>query len=79
MSLTDITAAKQLIKALKKDGFTQDTELRTERIYRHPDGRKVSIHYHTGSETYGASLLQSLFEDIEWTENKMIELKLIKK
>lgn len=70
--------ADELISALVKDGFVPDIPLRTQRIYRHPSGRKVSIHYHTGNKGYGASLLKSLFEDIGWSETDMRRLKLIK-
>jgi predicted RNA binding protein YcfA (HicA-like mRNA interferase family) len=71
--------ADDIIAALLKDGFLLDSEVRTERIYRHENGRKVSIHYHTGSKGYGKSLLKALLDDIGWTEKDMIRLKLIKK
>ena len=48
--------ADELISALLKDGFVLDTKIRTERIYRHPNGRRVSIHYHTGNKSYGRGL-----------------------
>ena len=72
------TKSNELIKALLKDGFELDEEVRTERIYRHPDGRKVSIHYHSGSGCYGRNLLEGLLNDSGWTEERMRELKLIK-
>ncbi|MCK4221403.1 MAG: type II toxin-antitoxin system HicA family toxin [Dehalococcoidia bacterium] len=68
----------ELISALRKNGFKPDEELRTERIYRHPDGRHVSIHYHTGKTCFGPGLLKSLLEDIGWSEDDMRRLKLIK-
>ena len=70
--------ADDLIAALEKDGFVPDTKVRTERVYRNPDGRRVSIHYHTGKKCFGASLLKSLLADIEWSESDMRRLKLIK-
>jgi len=75
--LKNITA-DELITALVKNGFVLDEPVRTERIYRHPDRRKVSIHYHTGNKCYGRKLLKSLLEDIGWTEADMRRLKLIK-
>lgn len=69
---------RKLIAALEKDGFVPDEQLRAERVYRHPDGRHVSIHYHTGSKCYRPSLLKSLFKDIGWSEDDMRRLKLIK-
>jgi predicted RNA binding protein YcfA (HicA-like mRNA interferase family) len=68
----------KLISALLKDGFLLDREVRTERVYRHPDGRKVIIHYHKGSKTYPPNLLKALLRDIGWTENDLRRLKLIK-
>jgi len=75
--LKNITTRK-LVSALGKDGFILDKVIRTERIYRHPDGRKVTIHYHTGNETYGKGLLKSLLVDIGWLESDLRRLKLIK-
>lgn len=71
--------ANDLISALLKDGFVLDKKVRTERIYRHPDGRRISIHYHTGNKCYGRGLLNSLLEDVGWSESDMHRLKLIKK
>ena len=72
------TKTSEIIRALLKDGFELDAEVRTEHIYRHPDGRRVSIHYHSGSDCYGRSLLKGLLNDSGWTERRMRELKLIK-
>ena len=70
--------ADDLIRALIKDGFFLDVPVRTERIYRHSDGRKVSIHYHKGSNCFGRGLLKAMFDDIGWTESDMQRVKLIK-
>jgi len=67
-----------LISALLRDGFVPDVYIRTERIYRHPDGRKISIHYHKGSDCFGRGLLIALLEDIGWSETYMRKLKFIK-
>ena len=71
-------SADKLVSALLKDGFILDTKVRTERIYRHPDGRRVSIHYHTGNKTYRSGLLKKLLDDIGWTEEDLRRLKLVK-
>ena len=76
--LKNITA-DELISALIKDGFVPDAKLKAERIYRRPDGRKASIHYHTGNKGYGRGLLNALLEDTGWSEADMRRLKLIKK
>ena len=68
----------EFIFALEKGGFVPDTKVKTERIYRHPDGRRVSIHYHTGGKCYGRSLLKALLEDTGWSEDDMRRLKILK-
>lgn len=69
--------ADELISALEKDGWVRDETGGAEQIYRHPDGRRVSIHYHP-RKTYGAKLLKNLLNDIGWTEADFRRLKLIK-
>jgi len=75
--LKNLTKDK-LISALLNDGFELDENLKTERVYRHHDGRKVIIHYHKGSETFGRNLLRGILLDIGWSESYMRRLKLIK-
>ena len=70
--------ADDLISALLKDGFKLDVNVRTERVYRHSDGRRVNIHYHTRTTTYRPSLLKALLKDIGWSEKDMRRIKLIK-
>lgn len=70
--------ADDLISALLKDGFVLDERVKVERIYRHPDGKRVSIHYHKGNEGNGRGLLKSLLNDTGWSVDDMRRLKLIK-
>ncbi len=62
--------ASELIKALQRDGFKLDETHGAEQVYRHPDGRRVSIHFHP-RKTYGPRLLKSLLRDIGWTPEDM--------
>jgi len=71
-------SVNKYVSALLKDGFVLDEKIKTERIYRHPDGRRVSIHYHTSNATFRPGLLKALLKDIGWTEDDLIRLKLIK-
>ena len=71
-------SADDFISALQKDGWNKDTTIGAEQIFRHPDGRRISIHYHP-RKTYQPKLLKRLLEDIGWTENEMKKLKFIKK
>ena len=70
-------SADDLISALVKDGWMLDETAGAEQVYRHPNGRRVSIHYHP-KMTYGRKLLKSLFKDIGWVESDMRRLKFIK-
>jgi predicted RNA binding protein YcfA (HicA-like mRNA interferase family) len=74
--LKSITADR-LIKALEKDGWVQDEKQGSDFVFRHPDGRRVSIHYHP-HKTYGPKLLKNLLKDIGWTEADLRRLKIIK-
>ncbi len=46
-------------------------------IYRHSDGRRVTIHFHP-NKTYGPKLLKNLLEDISLSETELKKLKVIK-
>ncbi len=71
-------SADDLAGALEKDGWIRVKTRGAIRIYRHSDGRRVSIHYHPHM-TYGPKLLRALLEDIGWTAADMQRLKLIKR
>ena len=69
--------ADNLIAALVRDGWSEDMATGSIRVYRHPDGRRVAIHYHPG-KTYGRKLLTGLLSDIGWSEGDLRRLKLTK-
>lgn len=69
--------ADDLVKALEKDDWLLDEGRGAQRVYRHHDGRRASIHYHPG-KTYGPKLLKHLLKDIGWNEGDTRRLKLIK-
>jgi len=69
--------ADELIRALVKDGWSLDARRGAEQVYFHPDGRRVSIHYHP-RKTYGPKLLKSLLADIGWDEKDYRRLGLIR-
>ena len=70
-------SVEELISALKRDGWQRDITLGAVLVYRHSDGRRVTIHYHP-KKTFGPKLLKALLEDTEWTQKDMKRLKLIK-
>ena len=75
--LKNLTAA-QIAKALEKSGWIRDEGTGNIYVYYHPATKKrVTIHYHP-QKTYGAKLLKALLEDINWTEQELRKLKIIK-
>ncbi len=67
----------EIIAALTKDGWTRDSSMGSQQIFRKGPGKRVSIHFHP-KKTYGAALLKGLLNDIGWTEDEMRTLKFIK-
>jgi len=71
------TPVRELISALKRDGFTLERQTRTGgRIYAHPDGRIAVIHYHRGSDTLTRKTLESLLQGTRWTEDDLRRIDL---
>lgn len=68
---------EDLIAALQKDGWMYEGTKGAVQVYRHDDGRRITVHYHP-DRSYGANLLKALLEDIGWSEADMRRLKLIK-
>ena len=69
---------RELIAALKRDGFSLERETRTGgRIYSHADGRIVVVHYHHGSDTLTRKTLQRVLAATGWTEADLPRLGLL--
>ena len=72
------TPVRELTSALRKDGFVLERETRTGgRIYSHPDGRIVVIHFHKGGNTLTRQTLRSVLTATGWTEEDAARLGLI--
>lgn len=70
---------EDFIKALERDGWVFEGAKGAIHAYRHPDGRRVTIHRHPTKGGYGPSLLKALLADIGWSVEDLKRLKLIKK
>ncbi len=70
-------SCEELISTLENDGFRLDTKVGSQRTYRRPDERKITIHYHP-HKTYGPKLLKQLLSEIGWTIEDIKRLKLVK-
>ena len=68
--------AKQLIQALHRDGFELRRTSGSHRIYRHPDGRRLVVAYHSLSGTFPIGTLKSMVKDTGWSQTDLKRLGL---
>ena len=72
------TSVRELMRALERDGFMLQRTTRTGgHIYRHPDRRATSIHYHRGSDTLDRKTLASVLRATRWSEEDLSRLSLL--
>jgi predicted RNA binding protein YcfA (HicA-like mRNA interferase family) len=70
--------AREIISALIRDGFSLDRQSGAHRLYRHPDGRRVTVSFHRAGETFEIKTLRSILElQARWGENDLARLRLI--
>ena len=70
--------AREIIAALLRDGFSLDRQSGAHRLYRHPDGRRVTVSFHRAGETFEIKTLRSILElQARWEENDLSRLRLI--
>ncbi len=76
--LKNVTA-KELIQALKKDGWERQLSRGAVQSFLNLETNKIlTIHYHP-KKTYGQKLLKELISRAGWTEEDLRRLKLIRK
>ena len=77
-SLRNISSRK-IISALDKDGFVPDRQVGSHKLYKHPDGRRVTVTFHSSGQTFRPKTLKSMIEDeARWTEADLKRLGLLK-
>jgi predicted RNA binding protein YcfA (HicA-like mRNA interferase family) len=70
--------ARELITALKRDGFYFARQTGSHQRYHHPDGRRVTVAPHGGGETFTVKTLKSIIEaQARWAEDDLKRLKLL--
>jgi predicted RNA binding protein YcfA (HicA-like mRNA interferase family) len=70
--------AREFVAALTRDGFILKRTKGSHRRYAHPDGRRVTVSYHTQSDTFPPKTLRSMIEEqARWDENDLQRLGLI--
>ena len=69
--------ARELIAALKRDGFYFVRQKGSHQRYRHPDGRRVTVAPHGGGDTFTIKTLRSIIErQARRTEDDLQRLQL---
>lgn len=71
--------ARDLISALIRDGFSLARQTGSHQLYRHPDGRRVTVSFHQPGQTFPPKTLRSMLEQqAGWTLDDLKRLKLAK-
>ena len=70
--------AREIINALYRDGFTLRSSAGSHQRFRHADGRRVTVTFHSPGQTFGVGLLQRMIRDqAHWTEEDLRRLDLL--
>ena len=70
---------RQLIRALRQDGFVFERQTGSHQQYRHTDGRQVTVSFYRSSDTFKPKTLKSMIElQARWTEDDLKRLGLLK-
>jgi predicted RNA binding protein YcfA (HicA-like mRNA interferase family) len=70
-------SVRRIIRALEREGFQFTERQGSQRVYRHPDRRRVVIHYHRPSETLPPYVIRSPLISTRWTEADLRRLGLL--
>lgn len=68
----------RIVRALKRDNFQFIERKGSQRVYFHPDGRYVVIHYHRGSDTLPPYVIRNLLNGTRWSKDDLKRLNLIR-
>lgn len=70
---------RKLMSALRKDGFELRKKKGATRLFRHADGRRVTIHEHRPGQELKIGTLQEIIEnEARWSEDDLTRLNLLK-
>lgn len=71
--------ARQLIAALKRDGFFLRAQRGSHQRYRHPDGRRVTVSFHHPGGTFPPKTLKTIIEQqARWNEADLARLQILR-
>ena len=70
--------AREIMAALFRDGFQLEHVRGSHHLFRHQDGRRVTVSFHGRSETFRPKTLRSILEvQAKWNENDLQRLGLL--
>lgn len=71
--------AREVIRALLRDGFYLDRQTGSHRYYAHPDKRTVTLSFHHPGQTFRIGTLRRMVQDqAKWTEPDLQRLGLLR-
>lgn len=72
------TSAREFIGALFRDGFRLSRQTGSHQQYAHPDGRRVTVTFHSLGQTFPLKTIKSMIErQARWTRNDLLRLGLL--
>ncbi|NMG83709.1 MAG: addiction module toxin, HicA family [Methanosarcinales archaeon] len=76
--LRNITA-REIISVLSHDGFYLRSQKGSHQRYYHPDGRRVTVSFHSPGGAFPPKTLKRMVEkQAKWTEQDLRRLKILK-
>jgi predicted RNA binding protein YcfA (HicA-like mRNA interferase family) len=70
--------AREIIRALRRDGFEMERQSGSHQQYYHEDGRRVTVSFHRPGDTFSIRLLRIMIEvQARWTETDLRRLDLL--
>lgn len=71
-------SAREMAAALMRDGFFLRRQTGSHQRYRHADGRKVTVSFHSSGDTFKRKTLRSIIEtQARWDETDLRRLGLV--
>jgi predicted RNA binding protein YcfA (HicA-like mRNA interferase family) len=69
---------REFVNALLRDGFELRRQKGSHQHFLHPDGRRVTVAYHSSGETFGIGILRRMVQGrAKWTAEDLIRLGLL--
>jgi predicted RNA binding protein YcfA (HicA-like mRNA interferase family) len=70
-------SVRRIIRALEHEGFQFTERQGSQRVYRHPDRRRVVIHYHRPNDTLPPYVIRNLLIGTRWNIDDLRRLGLM--